>query len=106
MKLRRNFRYSQPELVSVAASTKTLARSHQRRKRLLEARQSVLAEDEVDFWRGITADMMSDEEDGTIDGVSGWIVRTPSFRSQELSILCSTLQARLEASTKHAALHH
>ncbi|XP_016350170.1 uncharacterized protein C14orf93 homolog [Sinocyclocheilus anshuiensis] len=104
--LRRNFRYSQPELVSVAASTKTLARSRQRRKRLLEARQSVLAADEVDFWRGITADMMSDEEDGTIDGVSGWIVRTPSFRSQELSILCSTLQARLEASTKHAALHH
>ncbi|KAG7326747.1 hypothetical protein KOW79_010148 [Hemibagrus wyckioides] len=104
--VRRNFRYSQPELASVAAANKTSARSRQRRKRLLEARQSVLAADEVDFWRGITADMMSDEEDGAVDGVSGWIVRPPSFRSQELSNLCAKLQTRLEASSKYVALHH
>ncbi|KAL1249417.1 hypothetical protein QQF64_020422 [Cirrhinus molitorella] len=55
-----NVRYNQR--VNVAASPKTLARSRQRRKRLLEARQSVLAADEVDFWRGITVDMISDEE--------------------------------------------
>ncbi|XP_058240310.1 uncharacterized protein C14orf93-like [Hemibagrus wyckioides] len=95
--VRINFRSSQPELANVAAANKTSARSHQRRKRLLEARQSVLAVDEVDFWRGITADMMSDEEDGAVDGVSGWIVRPPSFRSQEFSNLCAKLQMRLEA---------
>ncbi|KAG7329098.1 hypothetical protein KOW79_007272 [Hemibagrus wyckioides] len=59
--LHRNFRYSQPELANVATANKTSAQSCRRRKRLLEARQSVLATDEVDFWRGITADMMSDE---------------------------------------------
>nr|XP_055024163.1 uncharacterized protein C14orf93-like [Misgurnus anguillicaudatus] len=104
--VRRNFRYKQPELASVAAANKSSARSRQRRKRLLEARQSVLAADEVDFWKGITSDMMSDEEDGAVDGVSGWIVRPPSFRSEELSNLCANLQTRLEASSKYAAMHH
>lgn len=104
--VRRNFRYKQPELASVAAANKSSARSRQRRKRLLEARQSVLAADEVDFWKGITLDMMSDEEDGDVDGVSGWIVRPPSFRSEELSNLCAKLQARLEASSKYAAVRH
>ncbi|KAG7330469.1 hypothetical protein KOW79_006691 [Hemibagrus wyckioides] len=71
--MHRNFRYSQPDLANVAAANMTSTQSCQRRKRLLEARQSVLAVDEMDFWRGITADMMSDEEDGAVDGVSGWI---------------------------------
>ncbi|XP_058251557.1 uncharacterized protein C14orf93 homolog [Hemibagrus wyckioides] len=104
--MHRNFRYSQPDLANVAAANMTSTQSCQRRKRLLEARQSVLAVDEMDFWRGITADMMSDEEDGAVDGVSGWIVRPPSICSQELSNLCVKLQTRLEASPKYAALHH
>ncbi|ROL42084.1 hypothetical protein DPX16_19531, partial [Anabarilius grahami] len=52
---------------------------------LLEARQSVLAEDEVGLWKCATIDLMSDEEDGIVGGVSGWIVRPPSFHSQELT---------------------
>jgi hypothetical protein len=56
----------------------------------------VLAEDEVGLWKCATIDLMSDEEDGIVGGVSGWIVRPPSFRSQELTELCATLQSRLE----------
>ncbi|XP_058269872.1 uncharacterized protein C14orf93 homolog [Hemibagrus wyckioides] len=93
-------------IASVSAAHETSARSRQRRKRLLKARQSVLAADEAGFWRGITADMMSDEEDGAVDGVSWWIVRPPSFRSQEFSNLSAKMQTRLEASPKCAALHH
>ncbi|XP_051798314.1 uncharacterized protein LOC127531921 [Acanthochromis polyacanthus] len=104
--LRRNYRYSQPSMVDQAGAIKSSARSRQRRKRLLDARKTVLAPDEVELWRGVTADMMSDEEDGSVDGVSGWIVRPPSFRSQELSELCAALQARLEADLKYTALHH
>ena len=69
---------------------------------LLDARKTVLAPDEEDFWKGITADMMSDEEDGSVDGVRGWIVRPPSFHSQELANLCAALQADV----KYTALHH
>ncbi|XP_042341646.1 uncharacterized protein LOC121942495 [Plectropomus leopardus] len=102
----RNLRYSQPpDLAAQAAAMKYSAVSRQRRKRLLEARQSVLAPNEMDFWSGITMDMMSDEEDGCFGGVSGFIVRPPSFRSQELSDLCATLQKRLEASPKYTATH-
>ncbi|XP_051250870.1 uncharacterized protein C14orf93-like [Dicentrarchus labrax] len=75
-------------------------------RKLLEARRAVLAKEEMDFRRGITVDMMSDEEDGTADGEAGWIVRPPSFRSQELSALCSTLQKRLENDPKYQATHH
>ncbi|XP_031588989.2 uncharacterized protein C14orf93 isoform X1 [Oreochromis aureus] len=104
--IRRNFRYSQPDLAAQAEAMKTAARSRQRRKRLLEARQGVLSADELDFWRGVTIDMMSDEEDGAVEGVAGWIVRPPSFRSKELTDLCATLQARLEANPKYTATHH
>ena len=72
---------------------------------LLDARQTVLAPEEIELWKGITTDMMSDEEDGSIDGICGWIVRPPSFRSQELDNLCATLQARLEADVKYTASH-
>ena len=34
---------------------------------LLEARWNVHAAGEMHFWKDITADMMSDEEDGTFD---------------------------------------
>lgn len=53
---------------------------------------SVLAEDERDLWESATIDMMSEEEDGIVGGVSGWIVRTPSYRSKELTELCAKLQ--------------
>ncbi|CAM4428519.1 unnamed protein product [Leuciscus chuanchicus] len=75
-------------------------------RELLEARQSVLAEDEVGIWKCATIDLMSDEEDGIVGGVSGWIVQPPSFRSQELTELCATLQSRLEATPKYRATHH
>ncbi|XP_045921445.1 uncharacterized protein LOC123980899 isoform X3 [Micropterus dolomieu] len=104
--VRRNFRYSQPDLADKATAIKSSARCRSRRKRLLAARQSVLAADEVALWKGVTIDLMSDEEDGSFEGVSGWIVRPPSYRSQELTDLCATLQARLEASPKYTALHH
>ncbi|TDH04035.1 hypothetical protein EPR50_G00148050 [Perca flavescens] len=104
--VRRSFRYKQPDLASQAEAVKSSARSRSRRKRLLEARQSVLAEDEVDLWKCATIDLMSDEEDGIVDSVSGWIVRPPSSRSQELTELCATLQSRLEVIPKYRAMHH
>ncbi|XP_052005699.1 uncharacterized protein C14orf93 homolog [Xyrauchen texanus] len=103
--VRRSFRYKQPDLASQAEAVKSSARSRARRKRLLEARQSVLAEDEVGLWKCATIDLMSDEEDGIVGRVSGWIVR-PSFHSQELTELCATLQSRLEAMPKYRATHH
>ncbi|XP_070818703.1 uncharacterized protein C14orf93-like [Chaetodon trifascialis] len=104
--LRRSFRYAQPALSGQAAAVKISARSRQRRKRLLEARRSVLAtQQEIDLWQGVTADMMSDEEDDTAEGEAGWIVKPPSFRSKTLSQLCQTLQERLESDPKYVATH-
>ena len=57
----------------------------------------------LDLWKCTTKDLMSDEEDVR---VSGRIVRPPSFRSQELTELCATLQLRLEVILKHMATHH
>ncbi|XP_013869563.1 uncharacterized protein C14orf93 [Austrofundulus limnaeus] len=104
--VRRNFRYSQPGLADKATVVRSSARCRSRRKRLLEKRQSILVGEEAAFWEGVTIDLMSDEEDGIFEGESGWIVRPPSFRSQELSDLCSTLQMRLEANPKYSAMHH
>ncbi|XP_054869320.1 uncharacterized protein C14orf93-like [Amphiprion ocellaris] len=103
--LRRNFRYSQPDMADQAEALKSSARNRQRRKRLLDSRKTVLAPDEMDLWKGITIDMMSDEEDGSVDGVCGRIVRPPSFRSQELTDLCAALQARLDADMKYTSSH-
>ncbi|XP_030018525.1 uncharacterized protein C14orf93 homolog [Sphaeramia orbicularis] len=105
--VRRNYRYSQPDLAGQAEAMKVSARNRQRRKRLLEARRGELAnKEEMDMWKGVTIDLMSDEEDGTADGMSGWIVRPPSFRSVELSNLCEVLQQRLEENPKYVATHH
>ena len=43
---------------------------------------------------------------GRRQGVVRGIVRPPSFRSQELTELCATLQLRLEVILKHMATHH
>lgn len=59
--------------------------------------------DETDVWKDVTIEMI--EEDGTSEGVSGWIVRPPSFRSQKLGDLCATLQSRLAANLKYTATH-
>ncbi|KAL7387322.1 hypothetical protein ABVT39_021933 [Epinephelus coioides] len=93
--VRRNFRYSQPDLADQAAAIKK-----QRRKRLLEARRSVLATtEEVDFWRGITIDMMSDEEDHSVTGkLDGLEAVRPT--------VCGRLQERLEMNPKYVATHH
>ena len=55
---------------------------------------------------GITFDLVSVEEAGSFEGVSGWIVRPPSFRSQGLVHLCATLRAKLESNPKYTAAHH
>ncbi|XP_007559784.1 uncharacterized protein C14orf93 homolog [Poecilia formosa] len=104
--IRRNFRYQQPHLAHKAASQKNSSKSRARRKRLLLARQSVLKAEELELWRGVTTELMSDEEDGELDGTFGWIVRRPSFRSKELSDLCTTLQSRLDSSRKNNATYH
>ncbi|KAM4538021.1 uncharacterized protein C14orf93-like [Fundulus diaphanus] len=103
--VRRSFRYTQPENSLRAEAAKNSARSRARRKRLLESRQSVLADEEVELWKSATVDLMSDEEDGVVGGVSGWIVRPPSFRRPDLSELCAKLQSRLEATPKYRATH-
>ncbi|KAM4599559.1 uncharacterized protein C14orf93-like [Fundulus diaphanus] len=87
-----------------AEAAKNSARSRARRKRLQESRQSVLADEEVELWMSATVDLMSDEEDGIVGGVSGWIV-PPSFRRPDLSELCVKLQSRLEATPKYKAMH-
>ncbi|XP_035989778.1 uncharacterized protein C14orf93-like [Fundulus heteroclitus] len=102
--VRRSFRYTQPENSMRAEAAKNSARSRARRKRLQESRQSVLADEEVELWMSATVDLMSDEEDGVVGGVSGWIV-PPSFRRPDLSELCVKLQSRLEATPKYKAMH-
>ncbi|XP_035985921.1 uncharacterized protein C14orf93-like isoform X1 [Fundulus heteroclitus] len=102
--VRRSFRYTQPENSMRAEAAKNSARSRARRKRLQESRQSVLADEEVELWMSATVDLMSDEEDGVVGRVSGWIV-PPSFRRPDLSELCVKLQSRLEATPKYKAMH-
>ncbi|XP_035994607.1 uncharacterized protein C14orf93-like [Fundulus heteroclitus] len=102
--VRRSFRYTQPENSMRAEAAKNSARSRARRKRLQKSRQSVLADEEVELWMSATVDLMSDEEDGVVGGVSGWIV-PPSFRRPDLSELCVKLQSRLEAMLKYRATH-
>ncbi|MEQ2251585.1 hypothetical protein ILYODFUR_012523 [Ilyodon furcidens] len=100
-----NFQYSQPDHAEKVAAIKKSARCRSRRKRLLEARQSVLEAEELAFWKGVTIDFMSDEEDGSFEEASGSIVRPPSFCSQELSDLCLMLQRRLKADPKGTPLN-
>ncbi|XP_035987604.1 uncharacterized protein C14orf93 homolog [Fundulus heteroclitus] len=88
-----------------AEAAKNSALSRARRKRLLESRQSVQADVEVELWKSATVDLMADEEDGVVGGVSGWIVRPSSFRRPDLSELCVKLQSRLEATPKYRATH-
>ncbi|XP_077953509.1 uncharacterized protein LOC144390899 [Gasterosteus aculeatus] len=75
--VRRSFRFSQPEHSLRAEASKNSARSRARRKRLLESRQSALADDEVELWKSATVELTSDGGDGVVGGVSGWIVRSP-----------------------------
>ncbi|KAM4537678.1 uncharacterized protein C14orf93-like [Fundulus diaphanus] len=96
-------RYTDRKLI--AGGSCGSARSRARRKKLLKSRQSVLADDEVELWKSATVDLMSDEEDGVVGGVSGWIVRPPSFRRPDLSELCVKLQSWLEATPKYRATH-
>ncbi|XP_063068361.1 uncharacterized protein LOC134459833 isoform X2 [Engraulis encrasicolus] len=104
--VRRNYRFSQPEHAGKAEAAKLYARSRSRKKRLLDARRSVLRDGESEIFKSATVDLMSDEEDGIVNGVAGWIVRPPPSRSQELSELCAVLQARLEANPKYMESRH
>ncbi|MEQ2265939.1 hypothetical protein XENORESO_015081 [Xenotaenia resolanae] len=97
------------------AASQIMQRKRQPLKSLLGAGQEgsgclrqgrVLEAEELAFWKGVTIDLMSDEEDGSFEWVSGWIVRPPRFRSQELSDLCLKLQKRLEADPKYSVTHH
>ncbi|MEQ2286175.1 hypothetical protein AMECASPLE_039569, partial [Ameca splendens] len=56
--VQRNFRYSQPDHAEKAAAIKKSARCQSRRKRLLEARQSVFETEELAFWKDVTIDLM------------------------------------------------
>ncbi|XP_015245396.1 PREDICTED: uncharacterized protein C14orf93 homolog [Cyprinodon variegatus] len=103
--VRRSFRHTQPENTLRTEAAKHSARSQLKRKRLLESRQSVLADEEVELWKSATVDLMSDEEDGVVGGVSGWIVRSPPFCRPDLSEPCVKLQSRLEAMAKYRATH-
>ncbi len=72
---------------------------------LLEASRCVLTtKEEMDFWQQITTDL-SDEKDDTVEGEAGWIVRPPSFCSQELSNLCRRLWEELEGNPNYVATH-
>lgn len=66
----------------------------------------MLKAEELELRRGVTTELMSDEEDGALDGTYGWIVRRPSFRRKELGDLCTALQSRLDSSPKYNATHH
>ncbi|ROL41589.1 hypothetical protein DPX16_6987 [Anabarilius grahami] len=67
-------------------NSKKRRRVHNPKIALLEARQSVLAEDEVGLWKCATIDLMSDEEDGIVDGVSGWIVRSQELTERHAAV--------------------
>lgn len=56
------------------------------------------------FWRDISIDMMSDEED--VCSLYGLSSCPPSFRSRELTDLCTMLQAKLEPYLKYTTMHH
>lgn len=66
----------------------------------------MLASHDMDFWRGTTIDMMYNQENGTVEGFHGWIVPHPFFRSQELTNICATFQARVEAKPKYSTRNH
>ena len=53
-------------------------------------RHSVLAADDMNFWRDIVIDLMSDEEGGTFKGswVSRWIAWPPCFHNLWSSLTC------------------
>ncbi|XP_013927436.1 PREDICTED: uncharacterized protein C14orf93 homolog [Thamnophis sirtalis] len=70
-----------------------------RRYRLFANRSGVaqlLGSEEQRLWRGVTEELMSDEEDSAREaGV--WVARPPRFRATPLSQLCY----RLDANSKH-----
>ncbi|XP_066267439.1 uncharacterized protein [Branchiostoma lanceolatum] len=104
--VRRKFLESQPENTDKARKQKNEKRLRSRRKRLLECRGGVLqSEEERRLWTGVTPDLMSDKEDGESNGMPVWLVRPPSFRTDELSNLCVALQARLEADRRYRVGH-
>ncbi|ETE64663.1 putative protein C14orf93, partial [Ophiophagus hannah] len=65
-------------------------------KKLRSRRYRLLGSDEQRLWRGVTEELMSDEEDSAREaGV--WVARPPRFRATPLSQLCY----RLDANSKH-----
>ncbi|KAI8516779.1 hypothetical protein Bbelb_053600 [Branchiostoma belcheri] len=104
--IRRRHVQSRPENVEKSAKQKSEKCHRSRRKRLLEARAGVLQkEEEASLWKGVTADLMSDEEGCEVNGVKMWLVKPPFFRSPQLTDLCNTLQARLDADPKYRESH-
>ncbi|XP_055056983.2 uncharacterized protein C14orf93 [Misgurnus anguillicaudatus] len=104
---RRKFSLAQPDKSELRNSIKAMAKSKQKKRRLLESRSKVLQTDlERKLWETATADMMSDEEDGVVEGRPVWVVKPPGERNPELSALCQELQKRLEADLRYADTHH
>ena len=54
-------------------------------------------------WARATIDLMSEEEDGDVDGRAVWMVSPPPQRDEELSALCQVLQQRKDK--RSAALY-
>ena len=70
----------------------------------MKARSGCLETDgERAVWEHATTELMSEEEDGIVDGRAVWIVSPPPERDGELSALCQVLQERKE---KLGSLHH
>ena len=64
---------------------------------LMKTRSECLETDEERaVWMRATVELMSEEEDGAVDGRAVWIVSPPSKRDAELSALCQVLQKRKE----------
>ena len=73
----------------------------------MKARSGCLETDaERAVWKRASNELMSDEEDGIIDGRAVWIVSPPPERDGELSALCQVLQERSEKLRDPRFLHH
>ena len=57
-------------------------------------------------WAHAVPELMSDEEDGIVDGRAVWIVSSPPERDEELSALCQVLQERKDNRRDPRSLHH
>ncbi|XP_061565874.1 uncharacterized protein C14orf93-like [Cololabis saira] len=93
--LKRSHRLDQPENAPQKKKLNNAMKTRQRKTRLLASRARCVQTDaERAVWARATLDLMSEEEDGVVDGRAVWIVSPPPQRDEELSDLCQVLQQR------------